>query len=690
MNKNDVEALIIKLNEAEHAYYVKNSPVMSDGEYDKFFNQLKEIESKNSELIFSFSPTQRVTGTPDNAFQTVEHLQRMYSLDNSENINDVKKWIEKIEKITDLDIFPITVEPKIDGLAISLFYKNGVLTQGLTRGDGLVGEDVTHNIKTIKNIPLKLKNQINNDIEIRGEIYMPKKSFKEFNNQKLKDKKLLEKLLEKDKSVLTSNEKSEIKKLRSEGTTEFINARNAAAGSLRQKDSQVTATRDLRLLAYQLIEHDGSTVNNYSEQISLIDEFGFNTSVIKIANNIDEINTILNEIDEKRNSYEYQIDGAVLKVNSNLVQDKIGFTSKAPRWALAYKFPAEEQTTTLLDIKLQVGRTGAITPVAVLDPVNVGGAQVSFATLHNPDEIKRKDLRIDDVVIVRRAGDVIPEVVSSIKERRDGKQHSWKMQKTCPCGEYEIEFVNDEKVPRCSGNYECVIAKKEMLIYFASKAGLDIEGLGKETVETLIENNLVNSYEDFYSLNYEQLISLPQWKEKKTKNLLDAIEQSINTEPIKVLSALGIRYVGKQTSKLLINKFGSINVIFESNKEEIEKIHGISVSVTNSLIDWYGTESNKSLLNELSKIGFRLNEFVESSSGKLNGKTFVLTGTLSSLTRQEATNLIEKSGGIVTTSVSKNTDYILFGESAGSKLEKGKKLGVELLNEKDFEILTSK
>jgi DNA ligase (NAD+) len=690
MNKNDVEALIIKLNEAEHAYYVKNSPVMSDGEYDKFFNQLKEIESKNSELIFSFSPTQRVTGTPDNAFQTVEHLQRMYSLDNSENINDVKKWIEKIEKITDLDIFPITVEPKIDGLAISLFYKNGVLTQGLTRGDGLVGEDVTHNIKTIKNIPLKLKNQINNDIEIRGEIYMPKKSFKEFNNQKLKDKKLLEKLLEKDKSVLTSNEKSEIKKLRSEGTTEFINARNAAAGSLRQKDSQVTATRDLRLLAYQLIEHDGSTVNNYSEQISLIDEFGFNTSVIKIANNIDEINTILNEIDEKRNSYEYQIDGAVLKVNSNLVQDKIGFTSKAPRWALAYKFPAEEQTTTLLDIKLQVGRTGAITPVAVLDPVNVGGAQVSFATLHNPDEIKRKDLRIDDVVIVRRAGDVIPEVVSSIKERRDGKQHSWKMQKTCPCGEYEIEFVNDEKVPRCSGNYECVIAKKEMLIYFASKAGLDIEGLGKETVETLIENNLVNSYEDFYSLNYEQLISLPQWKEKKTKNLLDAIEQSINTEPIKVLSALGIRYVGKQTSKLLINKFGSINAIFESNKEEIEKIHGISVSVTNSLIDWYGTESNKSLLNELSKIGFRLNEFVESSSGKLNGKTFVLTGTLSSLTRQEATNLIEKSGGIVTTSVSKNTDYILFGESAGSKLEKGKKLGVELLNEKDFEILTSK
>ena len=614
----------------------------------------------------------------------------MYSLDNSENIDDVQKWIEKIEKITDLDIFPITVEPKIDGLAISLFYKNGVLTQGLTRGDGLVGEDVTHNIKTIKNIPLKLKNQINNEIEVRGEIYMPKKSFKELNSQKLNDKELLEKLLKKDKNLLSSDEKSLIKKLRSEGTTEFINARNAAAGSLRQKDSQITATRDLRLLAYQLIEHDGSTVESYSEQISLIEGYGFNTSNLKIAKNIKEINTVLDEIDEKRNSYEYQIDGAVLKVNSNLVQDKIGFTSKAPRWALAYKFPAEEQTTTLLDIKLQVGRTGAVTPVAVLDPINVGGAQVSFATLHNPDEIQRKDLRINDVVIVRRAGDVIPEVVSSIKKRRDGRQQEWKMQKACPCGEYEIEFINDEKVPRCSGSYACVIAKKEMLIYFASKAGLDIEGLGKETVETLIENNLVNSYEDFYSLNYEELISLPQWKEKKTKNLLDAIKESVTSEPVKILSALGIRYVGKQTAKLLINNFGSINSIFESSIQEVEKIHGISGSVANSLIDWYAIESNKSLLSKFNKIGFRINEVVKSSSGKLNGKTFVLTGTLSSLTRQEATNLIEKSGGVVTTSVSKNTDYILYGESPGSKLEKGKKLGVELLSEKDFQLLTSK
>ena len=614
----------------------------------------------------------------------------MYSLDNSENIDDVQKWIEKIEKITDLDIFPITVEPKIDGLAISLFYKNGVLTQGLTRGDGLVGEDVTHNIKTIKNIPLKLKNQINNEIEVRGEIYMPIKSFKELNSQKLKDKELLEKLLEIDKNLLSSDEKSLIKKLRSEGTTEFINARNAAAGSLRQKDSQITATRDLRLLAYQLIEHDGSTVESYSEQISLIEGYGFNTSVLKVAKNIKEINKVLKEIDEKRNSYDYQIDGAVLKVNSNLVQDKIGFTSKAPRWALAYKFPAEEQTTTLLDIKLQVGRTGAVTPVAVLDPINVGGAQVSFATLHNPDEIQRKDLRINDVVIVRRAGDVIPEVVSSIKERRDGRQHEWKMQKSCPCGENEIEFINDEKVPRCSGNYECVIAKKEMLIYFASKAGLDIEGLGKETVETLIENNLVNSYEDFYTLNYEELISLPQWKDKKTKNLLKAIEESIKAEPVKILSALGIRYVGKQTAKLLINNFGSINSIFESSIKEVEKIHGISGSVANSLIDWYALESNKSLLGKFNTIGFRINEVVKSSSGKLNGKTFVLTGTLSSFTRQEATNLIEKSGGIVTTSVSKNTDYILFGESPGSKLEKGRKLGVELLSEKDFQILTNR
>jgi len=315
----------------------------------------------------------------------------------------------------------------------------------------------------------------------------------------------------------------------------------------------------------------------------LIDSCCFNVNTVKTANNIDEINNLLNQIDESRNNYEYQIDGAVLKVNSNLVQDNLGYTSKAPRWALAYKFSAEEQTTKLIDIKLQVGRTGAVTPVAVLDPINVGGALVSFATLHNPDEISRKDLRINDYVIVRRAGDVIPEVVASIPERRSGNEIKWSLDKKCPCGDSDIKYIKDEKVPRCSGGYDCKISKKEMLIYFASKSGLDIEGLGRETVETLITNNLVESYEDFYSITYEQLISLPQWKEKKTQNLLEAIEKSKNSEIEKLLPALGIRYVGKQTAKLLVNSFGSIENCFKANEDYLQNMHGNADSIVNSI-----------------------------------------------------------------------------------------------------------
>ena len=690
MNEEYVNKLINKLSKAEHAYYVLNSPEMSDGEYDKLFNELKEIENKNPNLIFDYSPTQRVTGTPDTAFQAVAHKQRMYSLDNSENIEEVNKWIEKIEKITDLSIFPISVEPKIDGLAISLFYNDGFLVRGLTRGDGIVGEDVTHNIKTIKNIPLLLSKSLKGEIEIRGEIFMPKKSFEDLNKQKRKDKETLDNLTSKEKSQLSVGEKETIKNIRSEGTSEFINSRNAAAGSLRQKDSEITAKRDLRLLAYQIIEHDGSTVDNYHDQIKLIDSMGFNANNVKIANNIDEINKLLKEIDEDRNDYEYQIDGAVLKVNSNLVQDNLGYTSKAPRWALAYKFSAEEQTTKLIDIKLQVGRTGAVTPVAVLDPINVGGALVSFATLHNPDEISRKDLRINDYVIVRRAGDVIPEVVASIPERRSGSEIEWSLGKRCPCGDFDIEYVKDEKVPRCSGGYDCKISKKEMLIYFGSKSGLDIEGLGRETVETLISNQLVENYEDFYSLTFEQLISLPQWKEKKTKNLLDAIEKSKNSDLEKVLAALGIRYVGKQTSKLLINTFGSIKNIFSATSQEINNIHGISESVSNSLNEWYSKKTNQLLIKNLEDIGFSVSKKINQNIGKLSGKTFVLTGTLSNYSRQNATKIIEDLGGIVTTSVSKNTDYLVFGENPGSKYKKAENLKVKTISEKDFEELINK
>jgi len=690
MNKKHVDNLIEKLTVAEHAYYVLNKPIMSDGEYDKLFNELKEIESNNTNLVFTYSPTQRVTGTPENVFEQVTHKQRMYSLDNSENVEDLEKWIEKIEKLTDNKIFPLTVEPKIDGLAISLIYKDGLLVKGLTRGDGFIGEDVTHNIKTIRNIPLKLKNSIKGEIEVRGEVFMPTDSFEKLNKQKIKDQKKLDSLAQLDKKEMTSEQLKELKDLRNEGTSEFINARNAAAGSLRQKDSNITANRDLRLLAYQLIEYENQTLNNYHEQIKILEELGFSTNNISLTTDIDAVSIVLKDIEENRNKFTYQIDGAVLKVNSLNTQDELGFTSKSPRWAIAFKFSAEEQTTQLLDIKLQVGRTGAITPVAVLKPVNVGGALVSFATLHNPDEVKRKDLRINDYVIVRRAGDVIPEVVSSIPERRDNTSSIWTIQKNCLCGEHLIEFINEEKVPRCAGKEKCKIANKESIIFYGSKSGLDIDGLGRETVETLLSENLISNFEDLYTLTYEQLINLPQWKEKKTINLLEAIESSIDSEPSKLLSALGIRFVGKQTSKLLVNSFGSIEKVFNASPSDLQNIHGISDSVINSISEWILENTNKDLINNLRKIGFKIDTQIKTSKGELNGKTFVLTGTLSKYTRQQATQLIEDLGGIVTSSVSKNTNYLIYGEKAGSKLDKAKKLNISTLTEEEFTALTNK
>ena len=690
MNNQLVNDLIERLTAAEHAYYVLNKPIMSDGEYDNLFNELKNIELKNPDLVFEYSPTQRVTGTPENVFEQVTHKQRMYSLDNSENVTDIEKWVEKIQKLTDNPIFPITVEPKIDGLAISLIYKDGLLVKGLTRGDGFTGEDVTHNIKTIKNIPLKLKNTMKGEIEVRGEVFMPTDSFEKLNKQKVKDQKKLDSLAQLDKKTMTSEQSKKLKDLRSEGTSEFINARNAAAGSLRQKDSSITANRDLRLLAYQLIEHDVQTVSNYHDQINVLENLGFSTNEISITNDIDDVAAVLKSIEENRNQFKYQIDGAVLKVDSLNTQDELGFTSKSPRWAIAFKFSAEEQTTQLLDIKLQVGRTGAITPVAVLKPVNVGGALVSFATLHNPDEIKRKDLRINDYVIVRRAGDVIPEVVSSIPDRRGTSSSIWKLQKKCLCDEFLIEFINDEKVPRCAGKEKCKIASKEALIFYGSKSGLDIDGLGRETVEVLLSQNLISSFEDLYTLTYEQLINLPQWKEKKTINLLDAIKSSIESEPAKLLSALGIRFVGKQTSKLLVNSFGSIEKVFNASVSELQNIHGISDSVINSISEWYSESRNRNLIKNLQNIGFKINKTVKTSKGELNGKTFVLTGTLTEYTRQQATQLIEDLGGIVTSSVSKNTNYLVYGEKAGSKLDKAQKLDVKTLTEEEFTELINK
>ncbi len=691
MNKKNVREIIDKLTNAEHAYYVLNDPIMSDGEYDKLFNSLKLIEQDHPDLLMEDSPTQRVTETPSDAFEPVEHQRRMYSLDNIENSEDLKKWFERLEKITENPIFPVTVEPKIDGLAISLIYQDSLLKRGLTRGDGVIGEDVTHNVKTIRNIPLRLKKEIKGTVEIRGEVYMPVKSFDKLNAQRLKDSLEIEKLKLVDKNKLSDIEKKSLSRIRKEGTSTFINSRNAAAGSLRQKDASITSNRDLRLLAYQLIIYEQENKNNFhSKNNRLMNELGFETNKIDISNSQKDIEKSVELIKESRTKYSYQIDGAVLKVDSLQAQDELGYTSKSPRWAVAFKFPSEEQTTILKDIKLQTGRTGAITPVAVLEPIDVGGAKVSFATLHNPDEIKRKDLRINDYVIVRRAGDVIPEVVSSLKDRRDGSQQKWELPKKCPCGEFSIELIDEEKVPRCEGGQSCNLAKKEAIIFFGSKSGLEIDGLGRETVEILLESKLINNVEDIYRLKYEDLIDLPSWEKKKTNNLLNAIKSSTNASPEKLLTALGIRFIGKRTSQLLIQNFNSIDGVLNAKESDIESIHGISISVSKSLEDWKSNKENINLLNQLKNYGFAFKKDIKTSKSYLSGNTFVITGTLDNYSRQDVVDILESYGGTVTTSVSKNTDYLIHGSKPGSKLEKAKTLGVQTLDETKFKELISK
>ena len=683
MNPKNIDNVIKELTKAEHAYYVLNSPIMSDGEYDKLFNELKQYEIANPSEIKTYSPTQRVTGTPDNAFDQIEHKQRMYSLDNAENTNDITKWFERLEKITDQKLYPVSLEPKIDGLAISITYKDGILQQGLTRGDGVIGEDVTHNVKTIMNIPLRLNVLKKGVLEIRGEVYMPTESFNNLNKKRKKDEETLENL--KSLETLTQEEKSLIAQIRNEGFSTFINSRNAAAGSLRQKDSSITSKRDIRLLAYQLIDHSNAdTFSSHDEQITSLKEYGFETNEIYLMNSIEEIQNTLLIIEKQRNNYAYQIDGVVMKINSTHIQDELGFTAKSPRWAIAYKFQAEEQTTKLIDIKLQTGRTGAVTPVAVLKPINVGGALVSFASLHNPDEISRKDLRINDYVVVRRAGDVIPEVVSSLEKRRDGSQTKWKMPTLCPCGEFKINFPEDEKVPRCTGGTLCKIAKKESIIFFASRTGLEIDGMGKETIESLMKFNLISELEDIFNLKYEDLIKLPQWEKRKASNLITAIEKSIESPPSRLLTALGIRFIGKRTASLLIQNFGSIDDILKAKDEQLENIHGISSSVINSLNNWKTVNKNIHTLNVLKQKGFVFEEVRKVTSSKISGKTFVITGTLQQSNRQDFINIIEQNGGSVTTSISKNTDFLISGENPGSKLKKAVELKVEVISEKEI------
>ena len=663
--KHKVEKIINLLQKYEYEYYVLNTPSVLDAEYDKLLRELEEIESTHPELINQYSPTQRVGGKVAKEFLPVEHNIPMLSLSNAFAEKEVLEFDRKIqEKLNHQDLKVTYIcEPKIDGLAINLLYINGTLKIAATRGDGRIGEDVTLNCRTIKDLPLKLLNydpEIDgHEIEVRGEIYMKKDIFKQL-----------------------------VQQAKQAGNKMLVNPRNAAAGSLRQLDPKITAQRKLSFFAYGA--HGISNTENQFATLQKLKLFGF-----AISNQIlqtDDIKKCLNfyhTILADRNTLNYDIDGVVYKVNDFKMQDMLGFIAKAPKWAIAHKFPAEEAVTKLLDVEFQVGRTGVITPVAKLEPIFVGGVTVQSATLHNIQEIERKNLMIGDFVIVRRAGDVIPEVVTALLERRDlSVVNTIEFPKNCiVCGS-KIENISSEIIFKCTGGLHCKAQLKEKLKHFASKKAMDIEGCGDKLIEQLIDAKLLNKLSDLYEINFAQLIHLPRMGKKSANNLLNSIENSKYPTLAKFIYALGINEVGEETAKLLAKHYGSLPKIIQATVEDLSNIYGIGTIVANHIFNFINNTTNINVINQLFKFGLKLTENTKTSNQPenfiINNKIFVLTGNLKNFTREQAKDLLEQMGAKVTNSISKNTNYLVAGLDPGSKLQKALDLNVPILNEQEF------
>ena len=657
MIENRINELIEKINKASYEYYVNDNPTITDQEYDDYYNELLRLEEKYPELKRNDSPTLRVGGQVVDRFEKVTHETPMLSFDDIFNEDEIVTFDERIRKTCPNATY--TLEPKMDGLSGSLLYKNGVLVRAATRGDGLIGENITHNVKTIKSVPLKLNKNI--DIEVRGEIYMSKKSFERCNEER-----------------------------KQKGENLFANPRNAAAGSVRQLDSSIAARRNLDFMAYFLPNPDKYGIKTQDESLAFLKELGFKTNykLNGIANNVSDIISYIDNLSMERESLPFEIDGVVLKVNSLDDEAKLGFTERVPRWGIAYKFPAQEVLTTLKEIKFTVGRTGKITPNAIFDPVHVAGSIVSKATLHNEDYCILKDVRVGDVISIRKAGDVIPEVVEVKKERRKGNEEPFKMAEECPiCGSKLVKNKDDE------ANYYCVNphfdAKRiESLIHFASRDAMNIEGFGDEIVEDFYNLGYLKHVDDFYRLERykEELMELEGFGEKSINNLLDSAENSKNNSLEKLLFALGIRYVGAKTGKVLALNFKNIDNLINATYEDLISIKDIGSSIANSLYDYFRKEENIELINKLKDLGLNMDyqgkEVIESDL--FNGKTFVLTGTLSKYSRDEAKEKIELYGGKVTSSVTSKTDVVIVGDSPGSKYEKAKSLNITIWNEEEF------
>ncbi len=658
--KARIEALREQINEHNYRYYVLDAPLVSDAEYDRLLRELQELEQKNSQFITPDSPTQRVGAAPASEFGEMRHRVPMTSMDNALNEEEAHDWDERVRKgLAASGPVDYSAEPKFDGTSISLRYEGGVLVRAGTRGDGTLGEDVTQNVRTIRTVPLRLYgHDWPRVLEVRGEIVIPRKDFEKLNAEQMK-----------------------------EGGKVFANPRNAAAGSLRQLDPRVTASRPLSFFPWGLGEVSGGEVpGRYSEVINKLREWGFRiTDLFRNARGIGDCLRYYAQIGAMRERLPFEIDGVVYKVDDLAARERLGFTARAPRWALAHKFPAHEETTVVEDILASVGRTGVITPVAVLRPVHLGGVTVTHATLHNQDEMDRKDVRIGDTVIVRRAGDVIPEVVGVIIEKRPRHTQAWHMPEKCPqCGS-EVVREEGEAAHRCMGGLFCPAQRMGALLHFASRRAMDIEGLGEKLAGQLVEKGMVRTVADLYRLEREPLAGLARMGGKSAQNLVDQIAKSKATTLPRLLNALGIPQVGEATALALASHFGDLEPIMDANVDALQEVSGIGPNVAGEIHSFFHQKHNREVIDRLLEAGVRWPEIArERGLLPLAGKTFVLTGTLVSLTRDEAKERLVALGARVAGSVSEKTDYLVVGEEPGSKAAKARKLGVAMLDEQAF------
>ena len=641
-----------EINKANYKYYVEDNPSISDFEYDQMFAELKKLEEENPLFISPDSPTQRV-GSVSEKFFPHKHKYRLYSLDNTYEYDDLEDWDKKIVK--EYNDQELVCELKIDGLAMALTYEDGVFVRGVTRGDGITGEDITNNLKTVKAIPLKLFEPVS--VEVRGEVYMPKESFEKLNEENLKN-----------------------------GEKLFANPRNAAAGSIRQLDSKVTAKRDLSMFCYTAI-FTGDMKNppkNHYDSLMYLKKLGFKVNPnIRLCKNAKEAIEYCKEWDEKRFSLDYATDGVVIKVNDFLVQQEMGFTSRAPKWATAFKFPPEEVTTKLLSIEESVGKTGAITPIAILEPVQLGGSTVARASLHNFDEVGRLDVRIGDRVYIKKAAEIIPKVVKVIEDEEHYKLPEYVPPKKCPSCGSELQ-LHDEEVNFYCDNPDCPAKRCAKIEFWVSKDAMDIDKVGPSVIEQLYTKNFIKTPVDLYKLTMQDFMMLDLVKEKSAFNMFNAIQDSKNKSLSRLLTAFTIKNVGKETAGVLASEFGTLDNLMNATIEDLSKVEGVGEIIAKDIFDFFRKPETIQMIEELRSLGVEPAPPVQNLSDEFKGKTFVLTGTLQNMTRDEASEIIKQMGGKTSSSVSKNTSFVVAGESAGSKLDKAQKLGVIILTENDF------